>query len=184
VQYARKMGYRTIALSRGPSKRDFALQLGATDYIDTSARPVADALQELGGAALVVCTAPNPEVIQPLMNGLGPGGKLLNLTPVGPVAVDTVGMVLKGLSFCGWPSGHARDCEEAIAFAEELGVNCMVESFPLKDANEVGDSFDWITILQQKLPRFLASSLSRSKERARNNKILACYVGIFFSCLG
>lgn len=136
VQYARKMGYRTIALSRGPSKRDFALQLGATDYIDTSARPVADALQELGGAALVVCTAPNPEVIQPLMNGLGPGGKLLNLTPVGPVAVDTVGMVLKGLSFCGWPSGHARDCEEAIAFAEELGVNCMVESFPLKDANE------------------------------------------------
>lgn len=174
------MGYRTVALSRGPSKRDFAVQLGATDYIDTSARPVADALQELGGAALIVCTAPNPELIQPLMNGLGPGGKLLNLTPVGPVAVDTVGMVLKGLSFCGWPSGHARDCEEAIAFAEELGVKCMVESFPLKDANEVGDfrRLDFDFPAKDPSPPSLSPFLPL--ETGRQHKRRACCVGFVF----
>ncbi|KAF2206519.1 hypothetical protein CERZMDRAFT_53021 [Cercospora zeae-maydis SCOH1-5] len=136
IQYARKMGYRTVALSRGNQKKDFAMQLGATDYIDTQAEDVGKALQALGGAALVVVTAPNPEVITPLLGGLQPGGKLLIHVAVGPVPVDTVAMVLNALSVHGWPSGHALDSEEAIAFARTHDVKCMIEKFPLEKAND------------------------------------------------
>lgn len=79
VQYSRKMGYRTVALSRGTDKRDFAFKLGATDYIDTAKEDAAEALQKMGGAALVVATAPNPELISPLVGGIKPLGKLLVL---------------------------------------------------------------------------------------------------------
>jgi len=130
------MGYRTVALSRGTSKRDFALQLGATDYIDTAAHDVGAELQKLGGAACAVVTAPNPDVIGPLLNGLAPMGKLLIHTAIGPVPVNTIPLVGKALSVCGWPSGHALDSEEAVAFAETHGVKCMVEKFPLERVNE------------------------------------------------
>lgn len=73
------MGYRTVALSTSASKKDFAFQLGATDYIDTSKESAAEGLQNMGGASLIVVTAPNPEVMGPLINGLGPLGKLLIL---------------------------------------------------------------------------------------------------------
>lgn len=136
IQYAKKMGFRTVALSRGTAKKDFAMKLGATDYIDIQSQNVGEALQAMGGAACIVVTAPNPEVITPLIGGLGNQGKLLLFTAIGPVPVDTVQMVLKGLSVHGWPSGHANDSEEAIAFAETHGVKCMIEKFPLDKANE------------------------------------------------
>lgn len=139
IQYARKMGYRTVALSRGTSKKDFALKLGATDYIDTEAHDAAEELQKLGGAACIAVTAPNPDVITPLLNGLAPGGTLLLWTAIGPVPVNTVPMVLNALSVRGWPSGHALDSEEAIAFANTHGVECMIETFPLEKVNEAMD---------------------------------------------
>ncbi|EMC97950.1 hypothetical protein BAUCODRAFT_31962 [Baudoinia panamericana UAMH 10762] len=136
IQYARKMGFRTVALSRGTSKKDFAMQLGANDYIDTEAHDTAEELQKLGGAAMIVVTAPNPQIISPLLGGLAPQGKLLIHTAVGPVSVNTVPMVIKALSVHGWPSGHALDSEEAIAFAQAQGVECMIEKFPLEMVNE------------------------------------------------
>src|ERR1700761_913605 len=136
IQYARKMGFRVAALSRGTSKKDFAMQLGATDYIDTQASNVGEELQKLGGAAMVCVTAPNPEVFGPLLEGLAPAGTLLFWTAIGPVQVNTVPMVLNALSVRGWPSGHALDTEEAIAFADAQGVECMIEKFPLEKANE------------------------------------------------
>ena len=136
IQYARKMGYHTVALSRGTAKMDFAMKLGANNYIDIEAENVGDALQKLGGAALIVVTAPNPDVVSPLLAGLAPMGKLLVHTAIGPVPMDTVAMVLNALSVCGWPSGHALDSEEAIAFAQTHGVKCMIEKFPLDKANE------------------------------------------------
>merc|ERR1711879_248122 len=93
----------------------------------------------MGGAALIVVTAPNPDAISPLINGLAPRGTLLILAPVGPVPVNTVPMVLGGLNVAGWPSGHALDCEEAIAFATTHDVKCMIEKFPLEKANEAMD---------------------------------------------
>ena len=130
------MGYHTVALSRGTAKKDFAFKLGATDYIDTSATNVAEELQKLGGAAIIAVTAPNPDVITPLLDGLAPAGTLCLWTAIGPVPVNTVPMVLKRLSVRGWPSGHALDSEEAIAFANTHGVECMIEEFPLEKANE------------------------------------------------
>ncbi|KAF2475180.1 alcohol dehydrogenase [Lindgomyces ingoldianus] len=131
IQYARRMGYRTVALSTSSSKKDFAFQLGATDYIDTSKEDATEALQKMGGASLIVVTAPNPKIMGPLVKACGPLGKVLILAPVGEVPVDTVAMIVKGSSVHGWPSGHALDCEEAISFAEHQGVKCMIEKFPL-----------------------------------------------------
>ena len=76
VQYSRKMGFRTVALSRGTSKKDFATKLGATDYIDTEAKSAAEELQKMGGADMIVVTAPNPDIISPLLDGLAPTGTL------------------------------------------------------------------------------------------------------------
>ena len=136
VQYARKMGFRVVALSRGSSKKDFAMKLGANDYIDTSANDAAKELQKMGGAACIAVTAPNPDIISPLLDGLAPSGTLLLWTAIGPVPVNTVSMVLNALSVRGWPSGHALDSEEAIAFADAQGVECQIEKFPLDKVNE------------------------------------------------
>ena len=136
IQYARKMGFRTVAMSRGDDKKQLAMELGATDYINTSETDVATELQKMGGAAMIVVTAPNPEIISPLLGGLQPRGKLLVHTAVGPVPINTLPLVQNALQVCGWPSGHALDSEEAIAFAQTHGVKCMVERFPLEKVNE------------------------------------------------
>jgi D-arabinose 1-dehydrogenase-like Zn-dependent alcohol dehydrogenase len=81
----------------------------------------------MGGAALIVVTAPNPELIGDLVNGLAPLGKLLILAPVGDVPISSVALIGKGASVHGWPSGHALDTEEAIGFAKVHDVECMVE---------------------------------------------------------
>ncbi|KAI8622960.1 alcohol dehydrogenase [Xylariaceae sp. FL1651] len=134
VQYANKMGYHVVALSSGSSKKDFAQKLGAHDYIDTSQDDPIKKLQSMGGAAMIISTAPNPKAIGPLVGGLQAGGKLVVLAPVGPVEFDTLVMVNKGASVTGWPSGHALDSEEAIRFSHTHGVKCMIEKFPLADA--------------------------------------------------
>ena len=139
VQYANKMGYRVAALSSGDKKRDFAKKLGAHEYVDTSSKDAAKALMEMGGAALIVCTAPNPKAISPLTGGLAPGGKLLILAPCGGVEINTVDLVVKAASVCGFPSGHALDSEEAIAFTQLHDIHCMVEKFPLKDVQKAFD---------------------------------------------
>lgn len=136
IQFASKMGYRTVALSSGDTKRGFAAQLGAHAYVDTSKEDPVKALQALGGAAVVIATAPNPKAMGPLVAGLQAGGKLLVLAPVGPVEFNTQMMVSKGLSVHGWPSGHALDAEEAIAFAKDYGIKCLVQKYPLAKVQE------------------------------------------------
>ena len=136
VQYSRKMGYRTVAISSSASKKDFATELGAHAYIDSSKEDPAEAIQKMGGAALVVITAPNPEVMTNMVKAAHTGGRIQILAPVGPVPVDTVAMITKGISVSGWPSGHALDCEDAIRFADDQGVKAMVEKFPLAKVGE------------------------------------------------
>jgi D-arabinose 1-dehydrogenase-like Zn-dependent alcohol dehydrogenase len=134
VQYASRMGYRTVVISSGDAKKQFASELGAHDYIDTGKEDAVKRLQEMGGAALIVATAPNPKAISPLTAGLQAGGKLLVLAPVGPIDVNSVDLISKAVSVHGWPSGHALDSEEAIEFASIHGVKCMVETFPMTEA--------------------------------------------------
>lgn len=128
------MGYKVVALSSGDDKREFAAQLGAHEYINTSTGDVNEQLQAMGGAALIVATAPNPKAIGPLTGGLGVGGHLLVLSPCGLIEVDTVHLIMKAISVAGYPSGHAIDSEEAIAFTKLHNIKCLVESFPLSDA--------------------------------------------------
>ncbi|PYI17473.1 zinc-binding dehydrogenase [Aspergillus violaceofuscus CBS 115571] len=140
IQYARKMGYRVVAISRDSKKKKLVRELGAHEYIDESQVNVSEELQRLGGASLVMSTAPNAAIISPLLKGLGVLGKLLILSVPGPVPVDTSIMVGKGLSVQVWPSGHATDSEDAIAFTELQDINCMVEEFPLDKASEAYDA--------------------------------------------
>ncbi|KAF7158167.1 hypothetical protein CNMCM5623_002833 [Aspergillus felis] len=136
IQYANKMGYWVVAISRDATKEKFVRELGAHEYIDSSKKDAGVALQKLGGVSLVVSTAPTAEVISPLLKGLGILGKLLILSVPGELPIDTVTMLKYGLSVQVWPSGHATDSEDAIAFTELHNINCMVEEFPLQTANE------------------------------------------------
>ncbi|EEA27340.1 hypothetical protein TMatcc_004372 [Talaromyces marneffei ATCC 18224] len=140
LQYANKFGYRVVALSRDSKKETFARQLGAHEYIDGSKEDVGEALQKLGGASLIVSTAPDKNSITPLLKGLGIQGKLLILSIVDDLPVNTAILMRYGSSVHSWPSGHAIDSEEAIQFAGLQDIKCMVETFPLEKANEAYDA--------------------------------------------
>jgi D-arabinose 1-dehydrogenase-like Zn-dependent alcohol dehydrogenase len=129
-----KLGYKVVSLSSGEDKREFAAQLGAHEYINTSKGDVNAQLQAMGGAALIVATAPNAKAIGPLTGGLQVGGHLLVLSPCGLLEINTVHLIMKATSVAGYPSGHALDSEEAIAFTKLHDIKCLVEPFPLKDA--------------------------------------------------
>lgn len=139
VQYASKMGYRTIVLSSGDAKRVFASELGAHEYIDTKAENAVERLLALGGADLIVATAPNPKLISEMVGGLAPRGKLLALAATGPTEFSLGQLISKGTSVEGWAAGHALDSEEAISFAQTHGVKAMVEKFPFEKMPDAMD---------------------------------------------
>ncbi|KAI1804310.1 putative alcohol dehydrogenase [Daldinia bambusicola] len=141
VQYAAQMGYRVIAVSRGADKEKFARELGAHEYIDASKeKDVGEALKALGGARLVVATAPSADSITPFQKGLGVLGKILLLSIPGDFTIDTVTMLKHGSSVQVWPSGHQKDSEDAIKFADLKGVDCMIETYPLDKAQAAWDA--------------------------------------------
>jgi alcohol dehydrogenase, propanol-preferring len=134
IQYAARMGFRTVALSRGADKAELARQLGAHEYVDTQATTAADGLKALGGADLVLATAPHSETISSVVNGLKSRGKLLIVAaPFEPLSVSALGL-LSGKSVSGWPSGSAIDSEDTMKFSALTGVKPMVETFKLEDA--------------------------------------------------
>jgi D-arabinose 1-dehydrogenase-like Zn-dependent alcohol dehydrogenase len=136
IQYAARMGFRTIAISRGSDKSELARQLGAHEYVDTEKVGAGEALQKLGGADLVLATAPNSEAIASTVGGLKPRGKLLIVAaPFDPLEVSAVGL-LSGKSIAGWPSGSAIDSEETVAFSVLTGVRPRVEVFKLEQAEQ------------------------------------------------
>jgi D-arabinose 1-dehydrogenase-like Zn-dependent alcohol dehydrogenase len=140
VQFANKMGYQVAVLSSGDDKADFAKQLGAHHYINSKSKDAAEELTKLGGADCIIQTAPNPALLGPLLNGLAVGGKLVLLSTIGEASFDTTAMVIRRLAIQGWPSGSTIDTEETIAFAQRHGVKCMLEKFPLADAQKALDS--------------------------------------------
>ncbi|KAH6608422.1 alcohol dehydrogenase [Trichoderma cornu-damae] len=139
VQFANKMGYEVVALSSGDDKAGFAKELGAHHYFNTKTSDAAAEIQKLGGADIVVQTAPSPDSVSSLVAALAPGGKLVNLCLLGPVPVDTTTLVLKGGSVHGWASGHAVDSEEAIRFAVKHNIRCMIQRYPLAEAQKAVD---------------------------------------------
>lgn len=139
VQYASKMGYTTIVLSSGDAKRQFSTELGAHVYIDTKAENAVQKLQALGGADLIVATAPNSKLISEMVGGLAPRGKLLALAAAGAAEVHLHQLISKGASVQGWAAGHVLDSEEAINFAQKHGVKAMVEKFPFENMQDAMD---------------------------------------------
>ncbi|WP_348730529.1 alcohol dehydrogenase catalytic domain-containing protein [uncultured Mycolicibacterium sp.] len=143
VQWARAMGFETVAIARGTGKADEARQLGAHHYIDSTAQDVAAELQKLGGAAVVLATANNAEAMAATVGGLGPAGELV---AVGVTAenlpISPLDIINSGLSVVGHPSGTARDVEETLHFALLTGVRAMVEERPLAQAAEAFEAMD------------------------------------------
>ncbi|MGA1988452.1 MAG: alcohol dehydrogenase [Candidatus Sulfotelmatobacter sp.] len=135
IQYARQMGFRTVAIGRGGDKQPLARKLGAHDYIDTGAGDPAQALQKLGGAHVILATAPDSKSISALVNGLGPRGTLM-VVGAGFESLTVTPLQLIGGSKTvrGWASGTARDSQDTLEFSAFSGVRPMIERYPLEKA--------------------------------------------------
>ena len=137
VQYASKMGFRTVAIARGRDKEQFARSLGATDYVDSLDGDPAAQLQKLGGARLVLSTITAAAAMEPVLNGLAVDGQLLvvGASPE-PLPVDTAAMIGARHSIKAWPSGTCADSEDTMRFSVQTGVRAIIETMPLERAQE------------------------------------------------
>ncbi len=137
IQYARQMGFRTVAIGRGQDKEALAHKLGAHEYIDTSAGNPIEALAKLGGARVVLATAPDSKAMAALVDGVAAGGKLV-IVGVDPATlpISPFQIVGRRRAVQGWPSGTAMDSEDTLKFSSLSGVRPMIERYPLEKVNE------------------------------------------------
>lgn len=137
IQYAAKMGMRTVAISTSDDKKKLAKDLGAQHFINTNEKDAAKELQNLGGAKLILATAPYSDAISSVVDGLGIDGKLLMVAATGePIEVSPMQLLMGRKSAAGWPSGTAIDSEDTLNFSAMTGTKPMVEEFSLDDVNE------------------------------------------------
>jgi D-arabinose 1-dehydrogenase-like Zn-dependent alcohol dehydrogenase len=135
IQFARQFGFHVVAVSRGKDKEELALRLGAHRYIDGAATDAAAELTRLGGARVIVATAPNSAAISGLAGGLGLNGMLLAIAgSFDPLSISPAQLIGRRISIQGWPSGSPKDSEETLNFCALSGVRPMIEEFPLEDA--------------------------------------------------
>jgi D-arabinose 1-dehydrogenase-like Zn-dependent alcohol dehydrogenase len=131
VQYARKMGFETVALGRGGDKEPLAKKLGAHHYIDSAAADTVAELQKLGGARVILATAPNAKTISDVVAGLGIDGNLLiPAAPNDPLIVGVFPLLMGRRRISGWYSGTARDSQDTLEFSALSDVHPMIETFP------------------------------------------------------
>ena len=137
IQFAQKSGYRVAAIGRGPDNAVLAKKLGAHYYIDSAATNAAAELQKLGGAKVILATAPNSKAMSALIDGLGANGELMVLgATIDPIEVTPLQLILQQRSVRGWASGTPSDSEDTLRFAEITGVRPMIEKYPLAKAPE------------------------------------------------
>ena len=137
IQFAQKFGYNVAAIGRGPENAALAKKLGAALYIDSQATKAADALQKLGGARVILATAPSSKSMSELIDGLGPNGKLLVVgAALEPIEVTPLQLINGSRTIQGWASGTSADSEDTLRFAELSGVRPMIETYPLEKAAE------------------------------------------------
>jgi D-arabinose 1-dehydrogenase-like Zn-dependent alcohol dehydrogenase len=135
VQWANKLGYEVAAIGRGPETAALAKKLGASVYIDSKATDAAAALQQMGGARVILATAPSSKAMSALVAGLGPDGKLLVVgAAFDPIEVTPVQLITGSRSIQGWSSGTPADSEDTVHFAELTGVRPLIETYPLERA--------------------------------------------------
>jgi D-arabinose 1-dehydrogenase-like Zn-dependent alcohol dehydrogenase len=137
LQFSRAMGFETIAINRGTAKKEDALKLGAHHYIDSTDGDVSEALNDLGGATVVLGTAGASKAMAATVGGLLPQGELITIgvTPE-PLPISPLQLITPGLSIVGHPSGTASEIEDTMQFAVQSGVRAWIEELPLAQAAE------------------------------------------------
>jgi D-arabinose 1-dehydrogenase-like Zn-dependent alcohol dehydrogenase len=137
IQFASKFGYKVAAVGRGSESAPLAKKLGASVYIDNKATNAAEALQKLGGAQVILATAPSSKAMSEVIDGLAPNGKLMVVgADMEPISVTPVQLITGSRSLQGWASGTPADQEDTLHFAELTGVRAMIETYPLERAAE------------------------------------------------
>ena len=140
VQYAAKMGFKTVAIARGEDKGPLAKQLGAHVYVDSQKEKVAEALQKLGGAKIILATVTSGKAMADAIGGLGVDGKMIVVgATADPISVSSLALIGARSGVLGWPSGSSIDSEDTLAFSALSGVKPMTEVFPLERAAEAYD---------------------------------------------
>jgi len=135
IQFARRMGFRTVALARGTDKEKLAIELGAHSYIDTRAEDGAAALQRIGGAKAILATAPSGSAMGALIPGLAVRGKLIVVGAApDPIPVSTLPLLFGGRTIHGSFIGTAMDSQDTLAFSVLENIRPMIETVPLKRA--------------------------------------------------
>lgn len=137
IQFAKKSGYQAVVIGRGSGNEPLAKKLGADVYIDSTATDPAAELQKLGGARVIMATAPSAKSMSALIDGLGANGTLLVLgASADPIEVSPNQLLFGRKRIQGWPSGIPTDSEDTLRFAVSMGVHPMVETYPLTRAAE------------------------------------------------
>ena len=139
VQFAAKMGCKTVAIARGKDEEPLARQLGAHFHIDNKTQDPAAELQKLGGAKVILATVTSADAMKAVLGGLGVGGTLMIIGAVASLEVNPLQMLLRNQSVTGWYSGTSIDSEDTLNFSVLSGVRSMNESFPLDRVTEAYD---------------------------------------------
>jgi D-arabinose 1-dehydrogenase-like Zn-dependent alcohol dehydrogenase len=139
VQFAAKLGFKTIAIARGQDKAPLAAQLGAHHYIDSQAEDPAAALQKLGGANVILATATSGAAMSAVQGGLAPRGTLMIIGVPDSLNINPLPLILGSRSIKGWYSGTSIDSQQTLAFSALTGVRSMNEIYPLSRAAEAYD---------------------------------------------
>ena len=136
VQFAVKMGFKTVAIARGKDKGPLAKKLGATHYIDSQEKNPAAELNKLGGAKVIIATVTNAEAMTAALGGLAPNGVFIVIGATGPISVDPILLISGRRSVKGWYSGTSIDSQDTLKFSALAGVQSMNEIFPLERVTE------------------------------------------------
>jgi len=140
IQFARKMGLRTVAIARGAGKEALAKSLGAHHYIDSAATDAAAALQALGGADVILSTVPDTKAVSPLLAGLALHGRMVvvGLGP-DPIQVSAFSLVPHDISVSGSLTGSTIETEDSLGFSALQDIRARIETFPLEEARAAYD---------------------------------------------
>jgi D-arabinose 1-dehydrogenase-like Zn-dependent alcohol dehydrogenase len=137
IQYANKFGYKVAAIGRGSENAALAQKLGASVYIDSKATNAAEELLKLGGAQVILATAPSSKAMSQLIDGLAPNGKLMVIgATFDPIEVTPAQLIVGSRAVQGWSAGTPADSEDTLHFSELSGVRPMIETYPLEKAAE------------------------------------------------
>ena len=140
IQFAKQFGYKVAAVGRGSEEAELAQKLGAHVYIDNKVTSSAAALKKLGGARVILATAPSSKAMSEMFDGLAPNGELMVIGASNePLQITPIQLITGSRTIQGWAAGTAADSEDTLHFCELTGVRPMIETYPLDEAARAYD---------------------------------------------